>query len=128
MDKENTVKYKSRKFAARIVNLYKYLCEEKREYVLSKQLLRSGTSIEANIAESECAMSKKDFLAKIYIALKECAESKYWLELLYETQYLTKNQFDNICADCEELKKMMSATTKTMSNSTLNTQHLTLQT
>ena len=75
MDYEKTAKYKSKRFAVRIVNLYKHLCEDKKEFVLSKQLLRSGTSIGANIAESECAMSDKDFLAKIYIALKECAET-----------------------------------------------------
>lgn len=81
--------------------------------------MRSGTSIGANLAESECAISKKDFLSKVYIALKECVETQYWLELLYETEYLTKEQFDNIIRDCMELKKMMNATTKTIS-STLN--------
>ena len=75
MEYEKTVKYKSKKFSVRIVNLYKYLCDKKNEYVLSKQILRSGTSIGANIAESECAISKKDFLSKIYIALKESAET-----------------------------------------------------
>lgn len=111
---ENTIKYKSKKFAVRIVRLYKFLCDNKKEYILSKQLLRSGTSIGANIAESECAISKKDFLSKVYIALKECSETKYWLELLYETDYLTKEQFESIHNDCEELRKMMSSTTKTM--------------
>ena len=77
MIEEKTVKYKSKRFAVRIVNLYKYLCDEKKEFVLSKQVLRSGTSIGANIAESECAISKKDFLSKIYIALKECSETIY---------------------------------------------------
>jgi four helix bundle protein len=119
---ENTVKYKSKRFAIRIVNLYKYLCEEKKEYILSKQLLRSGTSIGANIAESECAISKKDFLSKIYIALKECVETLYWLDLLYETGYLTKNEYESIRFDCEEMRKMMSSTTKTI-NSTLHTPH-----
>lgn len=79
MDTENTAKNKSKKFAIRIVKLYKYLCDEKKEYVLSKQLLRSGTSIGANLAEAECAITKKEFLAKVYIALKECSESQYWL-------------------------------------------------
>ena len=65
--------------------MYKYLCDEKREFVLSKQVLRSGTSIGANLAEAECAISRNDFASKIYIALKECNETKYWLELLYET-------------------------------------------
>lgn len=111
---ENTVKYKSKKFAVRIINLYKYLCNEKKEYVLSKQVLRSGTSIGANIAESETAMSQKDFLSKIYIALKECSETLYWLELLYETEYINENQYQSLKNDCEEMRRMMSSTTKTM--------------
>ena len=81
--KENEVRRKSLLFARRIVMLYQYLCEEKREYVLSKQLLRSGTSIGANISEAQYASSRKDFLNKLYIALKESAETLYWLELLY---------------------------------------------
>ena len=121
MIEEKTVKYKSKKFAVRIVRLYKYLCEEKKEYVLSKQVLRSGTSVGANIAESECAISKKDFLSKIYIALKECVETEYWLELLFDTEYLSKEQFESIYSECEEIRKMLSSTTKTMNNSTLNT-------
>ena len=102
-------------FSVRIVNLYKFLTETKNEYVLSKQILRSGTSIGANIAESECAISSADFLSKIYIALKECAETKYWLELLKNTEYITEAQFESIEADCEELRKILSSTTKTMS-------------
>ena len=105
---------KSKLFAVRIVRLYSYLCDEKKEYVLSKQLLRSGTSIGANLAEAECAFSKKDFLSKVYVALKETNETIYWLELLLQTDYLTKEQFDSICTDAEEIKKMLSATTKTM--------------
>ncbi len=122
---EQTAKLKSKRFAVRIVKLYKYLCDEKHEYVLSKQLLKSGTSIGSNLAEAECAISKKDFLSKIYISLKECAESKYWIELLYETDFLTEEQFTSILADCEELRKMLSATTKTL-NSTLHSPHSTL--
>ncbi len=114
MLKENTAGYKSKRFAIRIVKLYKYLCDTKKEFVLSKQLLRSGTSIGANLAEAECAISKKDFLAKIYISLKECSETKYWLELLYETEYLNKEQFESICRDCEEIRKMLSSSTKTI--------------
>ena len=120
MEWENTVFYKSKKYAVRIVNLYKYLCDEKKEYILSKQLLRSGTSIGANIAESECAISKKEFLSKIYIALKEANETLYWLDLLYETEYLNEHEYFSIKDDCEEIKKMLSATTKTLKNSTLN--------
>ena len=105
---------KSKRFAIRIVKLYKYLCDEKKEVVLSKQLLRSGTSIGANIAEANSAFSKKDFLAKMYIAFKECSESKYWLELLYKTDYLTRSEFDSINADCTELQKLLSSITKTL--------------
>ena len=87
-EEERTARYKSKRFAIRVVHLYQYLCREKNEYTLSKQFLRSGTSIGANLAESECAMSKKDFLAKVYIALKECNETLNWLELLYDTYNL----------------------------------------
>lgn len=100
-----------------MVKLYKYLCDEKKEYVLSKQMLRSGTSIGANLAESECAISKKDFLSKIYIALKEANETLYWLELLYDTNYLTEQEYISIHADCEEIKRMLSASTKTICES-----------
>lgn len=105
---------KSKKFAIRIVNLYKYLCDEKKEFVLSKQLLRSGTSIGANISEAICSISKKEFLSKMYIAFKECSESKYWLELLYATGYLTQSEFDSINADCTEIQKLLSSITKTL--------------
>ena len=114
VDNKNTIKFKSKQFAVRIVNLYKYLCNDKKEFVLSKQILRSGTSIGANIAESECAISKKDFLSKLYIALKECSETLYWLDLLYDTEYLTEEQYNSMKKDCEEMRKMMSASTKTM--------------
>lgn len=114
MEKEKTSKYKSKKFAIRIVNLYRYLCDQKKEFVLSKQLLRSGTSIGANLAEADSAFSEKDFLAKVYIAFKECTETAYWLELLFDTSYLTEEQYKSISNDCEELKKMLSSTTKTM--------------
>lgn len=88
--------------------------QRKSEFVLSKQLLRSGTSIGANIAESECAISEKDFLSKVYIALKECSETIYWLELLYETDYLTQSELESVRSDCIEIKKILSATTKTV--------------
>ena len=122
MNEVNTVKFKSKRFAVRIVNLYKYLCDEKKEFVLSKQILRSGTSIGANIAESECAISQKDFLSKIYIALKETNETLYWLELLFDTDYLNEQEFVSIKTDCEEIKKMLSASTKTI-NSKLHSSH-----
>lgn len=89
-----------------------------REYDLFRQVLRSGTSIGANLAEAEYAISKKDFLAKTYIALKECAETAYWLELLLETEYIADHEYQSIAADCEELRKMLSATTKTLKQTT----------
>lgn len=112
---EKVVQGKSKKFAVRIIKLYKYLCDEHKEYVLSKQILRSGTSIGANIAESQSAMSKKDFVSKIYIALKECTETLYWLDLLYETDYLNEQQYFSLKADCVEIQKILTATTKTIS-------------
>ena len=115
LEYEQTAKFKSKKFAVRIVNLYKYLCNDKKEYVLSKQILRSGTSIGANIAEAECGISKKDFLSKIYIALKECVETIYWLDLLYETGYIDERMYLSMKSDCDELRRMLSATTKTTS-------------
>ena len=111
---ESITKEKSKKFAVRIVKLYRHLTEEKKEFVLSKQVLRSGTSIGANLAESECAITNNDFLSKIYIALKECNETLYWLELLKETDFLTDEQFKSIYDDCEELKKLLMSTTKTL--------------
>ena len=111
--KENVVFVKSKGFAVRIVNLYRYLQEDKKEYVMSKQLLRSGTSIGANIAESECAISEKDFLSKLYIAFKECAETQYWIDILFETSYMNAQEYESITADCTELKKLLSAITKT---------------
>lgn len=121
MEKEKTVKYKSLEFAKRIVKMYKYLSEEKKEYVLSKQLLKSGTSIGANITEASCGISKKDFLAKMYIAFKECAETEYWLELLFSCEFITQNEHISIKNDCDELMKMLSSITKTTNSSLLTT-------
>ncbi|MBR1625319.1 MAG: four helix bundle protein [Clostridia bacterium] len=101
-------------FAVRIVKLYNFLTEAKREFVLSKQILRSGTSIGANLAESEYAISADEFSAKIYIALKECAETEYWLKLLRNTEYISTMQFDSIFSDCEELRKILASITKTL--------------
>ena len=111
---ESSMKCKSKRFALRIVNLYRYLCDEKKEYILSKQILRSGTSIGANLAEAEYAISRKDFLSTQYIALKECSETRYWLDLLYEADYLDKNSYESIITDCDELIRMLSASTKTI--------------
>ena len=106
---------KSKAFAIRIVSLYKFLCETQSEYVLSKQLLRSGTSVGANISEATFASSKKDFLNKTFIAQKECAETAYWLELLKECGYLSLSQYESINEDCQELLKMLCSITKTTS-------------
>lgn len=111
---ENVSKVKSKRFALRMIRLYRYLCDQKKEYTLSRQILRSGTSIGANLAEAECAISRKDFLSKVYIALKECAETRYWLELLYESGYLEKTAFESIYRDCLELMRILSSITKTM--------------
>ena len=109
---ENIIRDKSVQFAIRIVRLYKYLKEEKSEFILSKQLVRSGTSIDANISEAQRAQSKADFSAKMYIALKEAEESAYWILLLKESDYLTEKEFESIGTDCEELIKMLTAITK----------------
>ena len=109
---EDAAKIKSKAFALRIINLYKYLCDEQKEYVLSKQILRSGTAIGANLAEARRAISKKDFMAKVYIALKECSETEYWLELLYESGYVKQEWFESIYEDCQELLRILNATTK----------------
>jgi four helix bundle protein len=116
MGNDNTSRAKSKRFAVRIIGLYKKLVSEKREFVLSKQILRSGTSIGANLAEAECAISRREFLAKQYISLKECMETLYWLELLHETDFMSKGDFDSMITDCEELRKMLSSSTKTLRN------------
>ncbi len=116
MNEKDTVRNKSKKFAIRIVRMYQYLTNEKREFVLSKQILRSGTSIGANVTEACYGSSRKDFVAKLYIAYKESAETMYWLELLYETGYLTKDMFQSMRQDCDEIIRMLTATIKTMHN------------
>jgi len=114
LTESKTVAARSRQFAVRIVRLYQYLCNEKKEYVLSKQLLRCGTSIGANVAESTCAFSRREFLSKMYIAFKECSETLYWLALLKDTDYLTEQEYLSIKADCDILYKMLSSITKTL--------------
>ena len=104
---DNVIENKSFDFAVRIVNLYKYLTNKKNEYVLSKQLLRSGTSIGANVAEAEQAQSKPDFISKMNIALKETSETKYWIKLLQTTEYLSQDETSSILADCVELEKIL---------------------
>jgi four helix bundle protein len=109
---DNIVFEKSKKFALRIIRLNKYLCNDKKEFVLSKQILRSGTSIGANISEAIHAMSKKEFIAKMNISLKESAETEYWLELLKESEYITNDEFKSINMDCTELKSLLTAIIK----------------
>lgn len=113
MRKKNILKEKTFAFAVRIIKLYKYLKSNHNEYILSKQIIRSGTSIGALIRESENAESKKDFIHKLNISLKETDETQYWLELLYETEFITKKMFDSINSDVEELIKMLVASVKT---------------
>jgi len=108
----NVILEKTLDFSVRIVRLYRYLRYDKNEYILSKQLLRSGTSIGANAAEGNDAISKHDFLNKMYIALKECSETLYWIELLHRTEYLSDAQYNSIMSDCRELKKILSSITK----------------
>jgi len=108
MKQENIIQQKSFAFSIRIVNLYKFLSEEKKEYVLSKQLLRSGTSIGANIEESIGGQSPKDFLSKISISYKEARESIYWIKLLSATQYISHEQADSLLVDAEEICKILA--------------------
>ena len=110
---ENVIETKSFVFAVRVVKLYQYLCDKKKEYVLSKQLLRAGTSIGANVAESQQAQSKADFISKVSIALKETAETKYWLRLLNATGFLSDIESKSITADCEEIEKILTSIIKT---------------
>lgn len=112
--KENILVEKSYLFALRIIKLYKFLTEEKKEFILSKQVLRSGTSIGANIEETVGASSKKDFLAKISIAYREARETKYWLRLLRDSGYLTEDQCSSMLSDCEELCKIIGKIQTTM--------------
>lgn len=104
---------KSKKFAFRVIKLYKYLIKEYDEPVMTKQLLRCGTSIGANITEAEYAISKKEFGMKMYIAFKECGETLYWLDLLFDGEYITEKQYQSMKTDCEELMRLLSAITKT---------------
>ncbi|MDE6238185.1 MAG: four helix bundle protein [Muribaculaceae bacterium] len=112
--KESILKNKSQAFALRIIKMYKFLCEEQKEYVLSKQVLRSGTSIGANIAEAFYAQSEADFIAKLHISRKEAGEAIYWIELLRDASYLDIHTAASILEDCEELMKLLTSSIKTM--------------
>ncbi len=114
--KESILKEKSKAFALRIIKMYNYLCEEKKEYVLSKQVLRSGTSIGANIAEAFYAQSDADFIAKLYISRKEAVETIYWIELLQESSIIDTGIAKSMYEDCEELMKLLTSSIKTMKN------------
>ena len=111
---------KAFKLAIRIVKMCKYLQEEKREYIITKQIFRSATSIGANLKEAIYAQSDKDYLHKMYIALKESAETEYWLELLKETDYIQEEIFQSLHKDNEEIIKILTATTKTLKNKISN--------
>ena len=110
--KDNVVKDKSLEFAVRIVNLYKFLVNEQKEFVMSKQILRSGTSIR----EAEQAQSRADFINKLNIALKEANETEYWLELLIRTEYITREQYESINNDSTEINKLLISIIKTTKN------------
>ena len=113
MKKDNVILDKSFDFAVRIVNLYKLLTAEKKEFVLSKQLVRSGTSIGANVSEAVRAQSTADFVAKLSTALKEANETDYWLRLLYKTEYLTAKEYDSINNDVNEIVSILVSILKT---------------
>jgi len=115
--KENIIQIKSFQFAVRIIKLYIHLSKTKKEFVLSKQILRSGTSIGANVEEAIGAQSKNDFVSKLSIAYKESRETKYWLRLLNETNFITKKEFDSIINDLEEILRILGKIQKTSKNS-----------
>ena len=112
MKKDNPLKDKSYAFAVRIVKMYKYLCDKKHEYVLSKQVLRSGTSIGANIVEVNGAISKDDFSAKMSIAYKEALETKYWLDLLKDSRFLESKGYDELYQEADEISRILFAVLK----------------
>jgi four helix bundle protein len=109
MPKENILKQKSFDFAVRIVNLYKFLKKEYNEFILSQQIVASGTAIGTLIREAEHAESTRDFLHKLSISLKEANESKYWLDILYATKFINKKMYESLNTGCEELLKMLIA-------------------
>ena len=125
-NEKSSVQSLSKSFALQIIRLYTHLASNKKEFVLSKQLLRSGTSIGANIKEAQFAQSKADFIAKMYIALKESGETEYWLELLHEAGYLTQKEFESIITPCQVIIRMLSAITKTARINKSHTPHSTL--
>lgn len=113
MKEDNVILDRSLDFAVRIVNLCRHVQKKSSEYILTKQLCKSGTSIGANVREAVMGISSADFLAKMYVALKESYETEYWITLLYRTDYITKNEYESIYNDCRELTKLLSSITKT---------------
>ena len=116
MNYDNVIVRKSKSFALKIIQLYKFMLSEHHEFVLSKQVLRSGTSIGANVREATRGQSKADFYSKMNIALKECSETEYWLELLHEIRYIDDETFRDIHNDCLEVLKILVSITKTQKN------------
>ena len=114
--KENALIDKSVMFAARIVKLYQHLVRSKKEVVISKQILRSGTSIGANINEANYGQSKADFISKMHIALKETAETEYWIKLLYMSEYIDSKMYSSLLDDCLEIKRILIASLNTAKN------------
>lgn len=119
MEDNNVIVIKSKNFALRIIKLYCHLRNKKKEYVLSKQVLRSGTSIGANIKEAIHGQTKADFYAKMNIALKETGETEYWLELLYESKYIETDAFTSIYKDCKELLRLLISITKSQKDTNI---------
>lgn len=117
MKKDNIIQIKSYNFAVRIIKLYQHLSQEKKEFVLSKQLLRSGTSIGANVEEAIGGQSRKDFFAKLTIAYKEARESHYWIRLLKDTDFLSEKESASLITDIEEILKIIGSIQKTIRNS-----------
>lgn len=112
MKTDSAVLAKSKQFALRVIRLYKHLTENKIEFVISKQLLRSGTSIGANVREAVYGQSRKDFISKMSIALKESAETGYWLELLIESGYVAPGKLDDLVVECQEMTKILTSIVK----------------
>ena len=113
MDKSIT-HIKTKAFAVRIIRFYKYLSEEKHEYVLAKQILRAGTSIGANVRESYSAQSRTDFINKLNIALKEADETQYWLEIFLESEIITQSEYDSLYTDLKEICALLASSIKTI--------------
>ena len=114
MKKDNVIRDKSYTFALRIIRLYRFLVNEKKEYVLSKQVLRSGTSIGANVEEAIGGQSDRDFKSKIAISYKEARETHYWLRLLRDSEYLSSEHTDSILSECEQILKILGSIQRTM--------------